>query len=60
MKISLKRLKIGGSLYLSGCTGLTSLPTDLIVGKWLYLDGCTGLTSLPDHLFNKAVGWSLV
>lgn len=55
-----KRLKIGGSLYLSGCTGLTSLPTDLIVGKWLYLDGCTGLTSLPDHLFNKAVGWSLV
>lgn len=34
----------GGSLYLRGCTGLTSLPENLTVGGWLYLSGCTGLT----------------
>ena len=40
----------GNSLYLRGCTGLTSLPDGLTVGGGLYLSGCTGLTSLPDGL----------
>ena len=49
-------LTVGGSLYLTGCTGLTSLPEGLTVGDWLDLTGCTGLTSLPDAL---TVGGSL-
>jgi len=39
-----------GYLSLAGCTGLTSLPTGLRVGKSLYLAGCTELTSLPAGL----------
>ena len=41
---------MGGSLYLRGCTGLTSLPEGLTVGGSLYLRGCTWLTSLPEGL----------
>jgi hypothetical protein len=37
------------SLYLRGCTGLTSLPEGL-KAESLYLRGCTGLTSLPEGL----------
>jgi len=51
-----KGLSVGGSLDLSGCTGLTSLPEGLSVGESLYLSGCTGLTSLPEGL---SVGGSL-
>jgi hypothetical protein len=47
----LERMKTpGGSLDLSGCTGLTALPDGLTVGDSLYLRGCTGLTTLPDGL----------
>ena len=46
----------GGCLYLSECTGLTSLPDNLTVSSWLDLRGCTGLTALPDNL---TVGGSL-
>ena len=35
--------KMGGSLDLSGCTGLTALPDGLTVGGSLDLIGCTGL-----------------
>jgi len=49
-------LKVGGGLYLQGCTGLTSLPNGLKVGESLILEGCTGLTSLPKGL---KVGYSL-
>ena len=45
-----------GDLDLDGCTGITSLPDNLIVGEYLDLDGCTGITSLPDNL---TVGGSL-
>jgi hypothetical protein len=41
---------VGGSLDLTGCTGLTALPDGLTVGGWLDLSGCTGLTALPDGL----------
>ena len=51
-----KKTDKGGSLYLGGCTGLTSLPDNLTVGGSLDLRGCTGLTSLPDNL---TVGGSL-
>ena len=34
-------LSCGGSLDLSGCTGITSLPDNLSVGESLYLSGCT-------------------
>ena len=40
----------GGSLDLSGCTGLTALPDNLTVAGWLDLSRCTGLTALPDNL----------
>ena len=50
IKINGDNLTVGGSLYLRGCTGLTSLPDNLTVGDYLYLQGCTGLTSLPDNL----------
>jgi hypothetical protein len=43
-------LTVGGSLYLSGCSGLTALPDGLTVGGWLNLRGCSGLTALPDGL----------
>jgi len=49
-------LKVGYSLDLTDCTGLTSLPNGLKVGESLILEGCTGLTSLPNGL---KVGWSL-
>ena len=49
-------LTVGGSLDLSGCTGLTALPDNLTVGGWLDLRRCTGLTALPDNL---TVGGSL-
>ena len=39
--------KIGGSLYLGGCTGITALPDGLTVGGYLDLRG-TGITALPD------------
>ena len=42
--------RVGGSLDLRGCTGLTALPDGLSVGGWLDLSGCTGLTTLPDNL----------
>lgn len=45
----------GGSLYLSGCTSLTSLPEGLTVGSWLDLRGCTSLASLPEGL--TVGGW---
>ena len=51
-----KKTDKNGSLYLCGCTGLTSLPDNLTVGGSLCLTGCTGLTSLPDNL---TVGGSL-
>ena len=41
---------MGGTLRLSGCTGLTALPEHLSVGGTLRLSGCTGLTALPEHL----------
>ncbi len=44
-----------GSLYLRGCTSLTSLPEGLTVGGSLDLGGCTSLTSLPDGL--TVGGW---
>ena len=55
MKYTLEELKKimdanGGSLYLEGCTGITSLPDGLTVGGTLDLEGCTGITSLPDGL----------
>lgn len=34
-----------GSLDLSGCTGITSLPEGLTVGGYLDLEGCTGITN---------------
>ena len=49
-------LRVSGSLNLSGCTALTTLPDGLSVGGWLYLSGCTALTALPDDL---RVGGSL-
>jgi hypothetical protein len=48
-------LKVGGSLDLRGCTGLTVLPEGLTVGGWLNLRGCTGLTALPEGL--TVGGW---
>jgi hypothetical protein len=42
--------RVGGSLYLSGCTGLSALPDNQNVGGGLDLRGCTGLTALPDGL----------
>ena len=39
-----------GNLDLEGCTGITSLPEGLTVGRSLYLEGCTGITSLPNGL----------
>jgi hypothetical protein len=38
---------IKGPLYLSGCTGLTTLPDGLEVDGNLYLRGCTGLIIQP-------------
>ena len=38
------------SLYLNGCTGITSLPDGLTVGGSLDLEDCTGITSLPEGL----------
>ena len=35
-----------GSLYLSGCTGLSALPDGLTVGGSLNLSGCTGLENI--------------
>lgn len=54
MKLTLKKAnemmnKSGGSLDLSGCTGLTSLPEGLTVGGYLYLCG-TGI----NHAENPA------
>jgi len=46
----LKSSRFGGGLNLEGCTGLTTLPDGLSVGRSLYLRGCTGLTALPDGL----------
>lgn len=43
-------LTVGGSLDLSGCTGLTALPYGLTVGQGLDLTGCTGLTSIPNNI----------
>ena len=40
-------LKVGGCLWLKGCTSLKSLPDGLQVGCSLSLSGCTSLTSLP-------------
>ena len=48
--VTQENLSVGGSLDLSGCTGLTSLPDGLSVSDSLDLSGCTGLTSLPDGL----------
>ena len=45
-----KKTDKDGYLNLCGCTGLTSLPDNLTVGRSLDLTGCTGLTSLPDSL----------
>ena len=36
-------LTVGGSLYLSGCTGIQALPDNLTVGGSLDLSGCTGI-----------------
>ena len=36
---------MGDSLYLEGCTGITSLPDNLTVGGYLDLEGCTGITN---------------
>ena len=36
-------MKVGGWLYLTGCTSLTTLPKGLKVGGWLGLNGCTSL-----------------
>ena len=52
----LKEFTVGGSLDLSGCTGLKALPANLTVGGYLYLSGCTGLKALPANL---KVGGSL-
>jgi hypothetical protein len=49
-------LTVGGDLFLSYCTGITSLPERLTVGGSLTLSGCTRLTSLPEEL---TVGGSL-
>lgn len=49
-------VRVPGSLYLTNCTGLTSLPDNLSVDGWLDLADCTGLTALPDNL---RVGGSL-
>ena len=49
-------LTVGGSLNLTGCTGLTALPEGLTVGEWLDLTGCTGLTALPDGLDKHVKG----
>ena len=54
--LATKNLKVEGSLYLNGCTGLTALPEGLTVGGSLDLNGCTGLTALPEGL---TVGGSL-
>ena len=35
----LKEFKVGGYLYLNGCTGLKALPDNLKVGGYLYLNG---------------------
>ena len=43
-------LKVGGHLFLTGCTDLASLPADLVVGEYLSLYGCTALASLPAGL----------
>lgn len=43
-------LIVDGSLFLTGCTSLTTLPEDLQVGRNLYLTGCTSLTALPEDL----------
>ncbi len=40
-----ENLSVGESLYISDCTGLTSLPESLSVGELLDLNGCTGLTA---------------
>ena len=45
-----EHIYIDGSLDLSGCTSLTSLPDNLTVNGSLDLIGCTGLKSLPDNL----------
>ena len=51
MNYELKKTKNGymysGSIYLCGCTGLTSLPENLSVGGSLDLRGCTGLIDYP-------------
>ena len=41
-----KGLSVGGSLYLDGCTALTSLPEGLSVGASIDLHGCTALTNI--------------
>ena len=42
--------KNGGWLDLNGCTGLTALPDNLMVGGLLNLSGCTGLRSEARNL----------
>lgn len=37
----LARKNFPGSLYMRGCTGLTTLPDGLSVGESLYMSGCT-------------------
>jgi hypothetical protein len=40
-------LKVTGSIDLSGCTGLTTIP-ELTAGWYIDLSGCTGLTSIHE------------
>jgi hypothetical protein len=47
-------LSVSGSLYLSGCTGLTALPDNLSVSGSLYLSGCTGL-KIPKRFASKVI-----
>jgi hypothetical protein len=54
-KLMLDNLSVDGSLDLSGCTSLTTLPDNLSVGGALYLSDCTSLTTLPDNL--SVGGW---
>jgi hypothetical protein len=40
---------------LRGCTGLTSLPENLVVGTYLNLIGCTNLKSIPESTKAKEI-----
>ncbi|OPZ79240.1 MAG: hypothetical protein BWY78_00159 [Alphaproteobacteria bacterium ADurb.Bin438] len=48
--LSSNKMKVGGSMYISDCKSLKTLPKSLKVGGSVYLENLENLTSLPDKV----------